>query len=290
MHSASRLRGQSSPFCDQPKQTCRQLVAACPPLASGRPKRSNCYPVVYGWTANNLLVRLMAMFRWFLAAVTLTLPVSAWACPNSQIADGERMSREGGETFVRVTMDDSEMSTHSKMGSVIRAELEAAVAAEHPDWSLIERLQGQESIWRAELDRIAHKWERKLLRELGRRDRAIYLRDSISAWKPIIISTLALKENRERTEAVRLAILASANCLIPDERKLAKLLAEKLQLELERRKFINAWSDGLYATENQPQRLERLRKVYQKAGPPPIFSVKSSTSTPNDTAKSERPP
>lgn len=217
------------------------------------------------------------LLRSLLSVLAAIQSVPALSCPTPGLTEGERMSREGGAIFVGMATSNSEMAAHAKIGRAIRAQLEGAVVAEHPDWQLIERLQNEEQIWRANLARLSHEGTLRILRELGPRDRAIYLKTIMSEPTPRSLPGDALKENHERAEAIRLKILASANCLIPDQEMLTGLLAESLSLELERRKLVNAWSAGLNATESLPKRLERLRREYRSAPPPPSISAPTRT-------------
>lgn len=222
------------------------------------------------------------MLSFLIVAAALTAPAFAATCPNPMLRAGERMSREGGETFVSIAMNNPDLLAHGKQRPAIRAQLETAVLAEQPDWRSIEQLLGQEKSWKAELARLGHVGEVRIIRALGRRDRAIYLRMTVSGT-PSAVPGLAMKENRERSEAVRLEILAAANCLVPDAAKLEALLAERLSLELERQNLAFAWSEGLYATEGRTKRIERLRREYRSGTPLPVFSMKPST--PDDPAR-----
>lgn len=192
------------------------------------------------------------------------------------------MSPHGGEIFRRVATNQPHLSAHRKRTAEFRAQMEAAVFAEPPDWIAIDRLEIEQKKLRLDFARLSHEASLETLQALGRRDRAIYLRAMMSE-PSLNIPIPALKENRERAEAVRLDILDSANCLIPDEARLDALLQEQLQLEVERQKLGNAWSDGVHALESRSARLERLRKDYRQIGAPTIFSPR-----PAETGDRER--
>lgn len=214
---------------------------------------------------------LMTKFRLLVAAAILMVPALASACATPQIAEGEHLSREGAKTLVHRLMSNSVLASYSDRGAVIQAQIEAAVVAEPPDWRLIERLQNEKFRWNIDLVRLAHEGLMKGLRELSRRDRAIYLLAMMSERSPIA----PRDENSRRAEAIRRDIIASARCLIPDDAKLNKLLVESLQLHIRQMELGRAMLARLHADESPSDKIARLREEYRKGGPPPVMIVRT---------------
>lgn len=206
---------------------------------------------------------LIRTFRLLVPAAALMMPALALACATPQMTGGEDMSPEGAKTLVHWITSDSVFGSHLDRRRVIRAQLEAAVVAEPPNWQLIERLQSEEFSSNIDSTRLAHEETMKFLMELSRRDRGIYLLATMSGSS----SGAPRDENGRRAEAIRLEILASARCLIPDEAKLKKLLVEYFELEIRSETLALARRKSSYANKSPSDKIAHLRNVYRKIGP-----------------------
>ena len=223
----------------------------------------------------------------YLIVALFMAPGQAATCLSPELIKREQLSREGIRTFLTISASDSEFKANYELSRSVYAKLEAAVHSEDPNWPLIEQLQDEEKRLEAEQIRLTYELQLRILRALAPRNRAIYLRSMYEDQAHSEILIKPLKENRERSEAVRREILAIADCLIPDEPKLEALLAEEMRLELNRRTLLDAWRNSLQANDPPAERIDKLRQRY-RSSPPPVISVPiASPSAP--TTQQNRP-